>query len=124
MTARSKSLGIIVIAAVLTLTSAGYARAFCIHNESDIVMEVKEVAGGSFFGGYSAGLNSGSTGCCNWQDSGCNTKGNNYNIVNFDVWYELTGSQGYFTTSVCSGFGIRADGDLYVRGSNGQYGCY
>jgi len=107
----------LVFAAIAAFLTVEGAEAFCVHNNTDRTMLITQVSGGSFFGSFEENVQPGETRCCNWQNHGCNTHGHQDSPVKFEVSYEV------LKPRVCYSFEIRADGDLYVTGSNGNYSC-
>ncbi len=102
--------------------------AFCIHNLSDIPMNVIESQGGKGLKSFSQIINPKDKKCCNWKNKGCNKSGKRDGIVRF-VIYTV---QGYLPTqmggnvavgSIVCDIEIPAGGDVFIVGKNGQYRC-
>ena len=112
----AKGLGVLT-AAVLLFAFAGQAGAFCVHNKSDRTVLVKQTSGGKWLKSFKAILSSGEKACCNWQNKDCNKDGEAGGAIGFNV---LRGDR---ALAVCKDFRIRADGDLYITGTNKNYSC-
>ncbi len=99
--------------------------AFCIHNKTDVSLNVLEYSGGSGWGRFKEILSPGETKCCNWKNHSCNTQGHRDSIVKFsvDIYYGgNTGGRTIPNSHICD-LGIKAGGDLVIEGSRGNYRC-
>ncbi len=112
-------ISILIVALFLVLGIAN-SYAFCIHNNTDTIIIVKQTSGGKGWPfTFNKNIDSGKQECCNWQNGDCNTSGKRDSLVGFDVSYGA-----YFNiVGICAGFKIKAGGDLIVKGKKGNYRC-
>ncbi len=112
-----------LMAAVMVFAFAGQARAYCVHNETDRQMTASQVlnCGPSTWQCFKQDIDAGQQKCCNWSTSDCNESGGQTDPVGFDVYYKPH----WYSSSVglCHNYQIPANGDLYIKGSNGNYSC-
>jgi hypothetical protein len=107
-----KELGVFT-AAVLLCAYAGQAGAFCVHNKSDINVNVDQSAGGSFWKGFSAVLAPGEDACCHWSNTDCNKSGEKFSVVKFNASIGFSKSGQY----ICSDVAIPACSDMGITGT-------
>ncbi len=108
------------------LSFMGKVYGFCIYNQTDKVMYVKQVSGGRFLKSFYAELMPGQHACCNWKNRDCNKEGKRDSIVRFNVYYKVTSKDGrrLIDKEVCHRCPIPAGGWIEIRGKYGQlYHC-
>ncbi len=99
------------------------SHAFCIYNNTDSVIIVDEVDGGSFLGSFNESIQPGDHKCCNWNTHSCNTEGGKDSILKFHV-YGGGGSKLYpYYGTICNNFPIKAGGWITVEKDGDNYKC-
>ena len=96
------------------------AEAFCVYNNTDIVVEAEQTEGGNFH--KRIGSNNE---CCNWKEKSCNKGGKRDSIVKFDVYYKISDHRIVpEKVFICKDFPIKAGGWLTVTGKKSDgYKC-
>ncbi len=99
--------------------------AYCIYNQTDVLIKAKQVSGGKgLFYRFSKEIDpyEDSKACCNWKNHDCNTEGKRDSIVGFDIYRY---SQDIFDhwRIICKNVKIKAGGDLIIKGKKGHYQC-
>lgn len=103
-----------VSVATLAFVVAEPVGAYCVHNKSDVTMQVSQYANGSFWKPFKATLDPGQQSCCSWTTKDCNKSGGETDAVDFKISHAHGDD---LRTS------IAANGDLYIQGRNGNYYC-
>ncbi len=105
------------------LTGAINLSAFCVYNNSDKLIIVYQVSGGSFFGDFQSELKPGKKACCNWKNKSCNKKKKRSSKVKFKIVYKkYTSKDSAHLVTICRKT-IKAGGELVVNGKHGYYQC-
>jgi len=110
----------LVLAGLAVFLAAEGAEAFCVYNNTDIVVEAKQTEGGNFHKRVGN-----SKECCNWKEKSCNKGGKRDSIVKFDVYYKVSDNRIVpETVYICKDFPIKAGGWLTVTGKKSDgYKC-
>ncbi len=115
---------VLIVLMAFFLIGALNLHAFCVHNKTDKKIRANEISGGLLFKNFQEDILAGQTKCCNWKNRGCNVSGHRDKIVKFDIYYKvLRGGVVMDTEYICVNFGIKAGGDLVIKGKNGNYKC-
>ena len=109
------------------LAGAVNLSAFCVYNNTDKKIYVKEISGGGYFSRFESVIEPGEKDCCNWKNKGCNKKKKRDSKLKFMVKYiDYVGgpmpddSDAYFY--ICKKT-IKAGGSLSITGKKGHYNC-
>jgi len=98
---------------VVTFLVVGSAEAFCVYNNADRVVEVKQTEGGDFKKRVGSERE-----CCNWENKSCNKGGKRDSIIRFDVYYKVSDHRIIpEDVYICKDFPIKAGGWLTVTGN-------
>ncbi len=105
------------------LAGAVNLSAFCIYNNTDKKIYVKEISGGGYFSSFGSEMEPGKKDCCNWRNKSCNKKGKRDSNVKFSVDYykNVKGSLPHYLY-ICEKT-IKAGGTLSITGKHGHYNC-
>ncbi len=107
---------VVLAAAGMLFAFAGQAGAYCVHNNSDMLVHVSQVSNASFWKPFGTDLNPGNSACCPWSTKDCNESGGQTDPVGLTV-------TSYSENTMCENFQIPANGDMTICGSNGGYRC-
>ncbi len=117
---------ILTILAVF-LAGAVNLSAFCVYNNTDKKIYVKEISGGGYFSRFESEIEPGEKDCCSWKNKGCNKKKKRDSKLKFLVKYLAYAGgplsfedDGYLHLCKKS---IKAGGELIVTGKKGKYNC-
>ncbi len=126
---KRKSIATLLFSLILSLiVGVVNSFAYCVHNETDIKVNIKEYAGGSFVDK----VQKGKTKCCNWKNHICNSQGKKDSIVKINVtpshersnyWIIAENPKSFSSKSPICNIAIKADAHLVIRGSKGKYKC-
>lgn len=111
---------------IAMLTFASPALAYCVHNQTDRAIHVKQTEGGTHtpFKRFSKKLKVGESACCDWRDADC--AGDKDMYVTLNAHYFVPNTTGLHLPTirfVCNEFSVLADGKMFIQGKDGGYTC-
>ena len=84
----------ILASAIVIFSASTDARAFCIYNDTPLLLHVTQLEGqrystlGLLHHGFKKYMDPGTNACCNWKDRDCNVKGGRGDKLKFRVTFE------------------------------------